>query len=300
MAKKMEKGNFQDDAMVKEYDKGQKSVNSRAKKYRRRSQSSNPKDKIIAGEKGGNDISWHNPDDSMFNDVTGITINAAVGRPLLNYTPAVGTYSLGSLGPQNWGGYPVYNPGIMVATFIPTFGNSPDGNSPFNKAMVKLFQFIRKNKSGTEIYQPADVGMVVGALDSAFMFYTLCVKLYGLVNEVNIMNDYTPRTFVRAHGCNYEDLRSNRANFKFWIDQFANDLRGFYVPKGIHIFDRHCYMTEQLFTDGDTNKAQVYSFLPASFWQFTEGTQASPHSSLVLSSLISTNLMNAVRLEFPP
>lgn len=306
MAKKSQRNNFQDEAEDREYAKGfsagKQSRNgsnkgkgkSGGKRYFQPKDSKpNVTTRIISNGNKGNDIKWHNPNQNMFDDVTGVTINAAVGLPILDYTPSAGSGSLGGISSANWTVYPDYNPGIMVSTFIPTLGVAKDGNSPVNKAMTKLFQYLRKDKSGSEIYQPADIGMVVGSLDSAYMYYTFCCKIYGMSRNVDIMNDYTPKALVEAHGVSWQSVDKNRADFKFWIDQFANDLSGFYIPKGLHLIDRHTYMTEKIFTDAESTKAQIYSFLPVGYWKFAEGTANAPWTTLNLQILIDTETMNA-------
>lgn len=293
------KDNLQDAAMDQEFDKGFRSGKSsgrkpsRSKSGKSNNSSKSSKTKRIAtgtapiiGVKEGNDISWHNPNQNMFDGATGITFNASVGLPLITAPPSGNTIN-------GWKGEDVKSPGIMAMYFIPSMGVADNGNSPVNTAMTSLFQYIRRNKSGSEIYQPADVGMMIGALDSAYMFYEFCCKVYGMSQDINVYNWYVPEAMLAAHGVNFKSVSRNLADFRYWISQYALRLRGFFVPKGIHLFDRHNYMVRGLFTDSSTNKAQYYAFVPTHYLQFSEGTEAAPFSALNYVQLVNPATMGA-------
>lgn len=280
--RKTNKNNYQDKFAEKEFEKGEKYSKQKSRRAGRDKTNKISCPAIIKGIKEGNDISWHNPQQEMFDGATGVTFTQSVGLPLPNS-------AYGQPGVSNSMHYSLHSvkvPGVMACYFIPSLGKSSDGNSPINTAVTKLFQYIRKNKSGTEIYQPADIGMVIGALDSAYMFYEFMVKIYGMMNDVDLMNTYTPRVLVKSHGVNYESVKSRMADFKFYIDHFAYDLSGFYLPKGIHLIDRHTYMTRGLFTDGDTTKAQYYAFVPSHYLVFSEGISSAPFTTLKYEQLI--------------
>lgn len=285
--KKNEKNNYQDKFADQEFKKGER-AGKQIKTGKRKSSFTGQK-AIIKGISEGNDISWHNPQQEMFDGATGLTFTQSVGLPLPNET--YGTPNI-SNSHMHYSLHSVKVPGVMSCYFVPSLGKSQDGTSPVNTAVTKLFQFIRKDKSGREIYQPADIGMVIGALDSAYMFYEFMVKIYGMMNDVDLMNTYTPRVLVKSHGVNYESVKSRMADFKFYIDHFAYDLSGFYLPKGIHLIDRHTYMTRCLFTDGDTTKAQYYAYVPSHYLIFSEGTESSPFTTLQYKQLIDLTPWN--------
>lgn len=242
--------------------------------------------RVIKGESFGNDISWHQPNSTMYGDVTQLPVTVPIGQPIRirHLIPEVG---------DKYDFVDIISQGIMVSYFIPTLGQAVDGNSPVNIAATKLFQFLRKNKSGKETYQPADVSITFGALDSAYMFYEYICKIYGMMNYVDLMNWYTPETLVAAHGANYKDLKANLGNFKYYIDHYAYELEGFYVPKGFHLIDRHTFMTGQLFYDSDTASAQIYSFIPSHLWRYDEMDSSKPGSSLKLVQLLDPATQNA-------
>lgn len=289
-----ERNNFQDMAEEREFKKGfkkGKNFSAKSGKYYDSSKAQGHStikegSQPIIGAKEGNDISWHNPNSQMFERATGVTFNTSVGLPLIVNPDSGSAYT-------TWQGQDVKSPGIISAYFVPSMGEAKTGNDPVNEAMVSLFQYIRRNKSGREIYQPADVGMVIGALDSAYMFYEFCCKIYGMAQDINIFNTYVPQSMLAAHGVQFKSVSRNLSDFNFWINDFATRLRGFFVPKGIHLFDRHTYMTRGLFTDSDTNKAQYYAFVPTHYMQFVEGTEASPFTSLQYKMLINPATMGA-------
>lgn len=269
-----ESNNFQDKAEVKEFKKGFRAG--------RGSKACGP----IKGQKDGNDISWHNPNAIMFNGATGVTFNARVGFPF-NLDPGA------EASIPNWNGNEMPSPGILTMHWAPSLGQSTDPQSPINEAAISLFQYLRKDKSGREIYQPADVAMVIGALDSAYMFYEFCCKVYGMCGNVDIFNSYVPESMMAAHSVNFKSINNNKADYKFWLADFARQLRGFYVPKGIHLFDRHAYMTRQIFTDSNTMKAQYYAYVPTHYFVFQEGTESNPQTMLNYSMLINPATMGS-------
>lgn len=283
---KTNKNNFQDLSEEAEFKKGYKAGKTGSGKSCYPSKPRVSRGSVIKGVKDGNDISWHNPNDNMFNDATGITFNAQVGNPL-----KVDPDSSNAV--NNWFGTDVRNPGICIMHWAPSLGAAKEVNDPINEATISLFQYLRRDKSGKEIYQPADIGMVIGALDSAYIFYTFCCKIYGMCHDVNIMNRYVPQAMVSAHSVNFKDINRSMADFHFWIADYARQLRGFYVPKGIHLFDRHKYMTEQIFTDGQSDKAQYYAYVPTHYFKFSEGIPSAPQSTLNYVMLINPATMGS-------
>lgn len=288
--KKIEENNFQDKAEKREYNKGF-----------RRGKSSSSKAVIKGASGDGNDIHWHYIDEGMFNGATGLTFNQATGLPLIT-APGSGSAI------SHWTSHETPSPGIFMSYFIPSLGQAVDGRSPVNVAATRLFQYLRRDKSGKEIYQPGDIAIHLGAMDSAYMLYEYAVKIYGMAQNVDLVNWYTPRSLVEAHGMNFDSVNSRLADFKFWIDYYATRLAGLFVPEGIRLFDRHAYMVRGLFTDSSTAKAQYYAFVPTHLWKFVEGTAENPAGSLEMlqivhtpefdehSSLITANLLTVEQL----
>nr|AVX53553.1 putative capsid [Marmot picobirnavirus] len=216
-----------------------------------------------------NDPSWYIPTGQMARDVASLPSAYNVGSPvdLKSYTnPA-------SLDPDN-------NqilvdetqiPGILVYHFVPTFGpTSTDPKSALNIAMNTSFTDIRRATSGTSYYEGPDLMKYYLAMDSAYMYYSWMVRLYGSLQTFSMMNRYLPEGIVSAMGANYKNLERNIALLRTYINIYAYKLSSFPVPKDFNFIIRHIFMCENIYTDAQTLKSQFYMYNPIGFWTWSD------------------------------
>ena len=213
--------------------------------------------------KGRNDASWYRVDSQIMKDAASLSFATTYGMKY-DLEDAAGGFT-GSVTAEDT------MPGIMTLKAWPTFGPLKDWSSPFNVAIRDMYTYIRHANSGHSNYDAANLGMYLMAYDSAATFYAWMVRLYGLTRTVLIQNAYTPRDLVTAAGGDYNDLISNLADFRGYINSFAVRLNAMRVPSKWHVLERHMWMFTHVFADSPTNKASFYVFAPAALWMYNLG-----------------------------
>lgn len=171
-------------------------------------------------------------------------------------------------------------PGVMRLGFTPTAGYSTDMRSPLNKSSINFFTYQRSIQKASWDYDHQDVTMMLYSMDSAYMFHMLMRRAYGVIRNFTPMNLYYPKALVAAMGFDYEDLVSNLADFREYINSFGLALGQYVMPEGLMLTDRHTWMCEGVYLDSNTDRAQTYLFVPDAFWQYDNTVQTGSQLTL--------------------
>lgn len=201
------------------------------------------------GRSGHNDIAWYSKNLALLNNAANISYANPVGQQLSRGT---------SLAPTFQDSFP----GIAVYNLVPGPGVATGGTDPVNIAAKNIYSYIRQANSGGKNYDPNDLMSYLLAVDEAYMLYFDAARILGVINLYNNENRYAPRVIVRALGWDYDDILSNLANFKYYINAFANKLNALPVPKLWPFYQRHAWMYGGIYADGTSPKAQLYAFAP--------------------------------------
>lgn len=206
-----------------------------------------------AYESADNDYRWYVKDEQLLKDFASFPF----GYPLGN--EAQDTYTPGNS---------VAYPGIMAHYFVPSVGVSNNENTPVNVAMRVFFAQVRKANSGATNYDPADMMIYVLAMDSINMYFRYMRRAYGLIRAYLQKNRYYPKAIIEAMGIDYQDIVSNMANFRGYMNMYAAKARSLAMPGILSYYARHAWMCDSLYVDSDTVKAQVYMYVPNEFYRF--------------------------------
>lgn len=190
-------------------------------------------------------ISWHRPTGS------------AIGGKNVKFNHDLTPYSL---------------PGVITLNVRTCPGVSTDGNSALNTASRNLYTFVRHANSGHSNYNSPDLMLYLLAVDQVYAFICNAQRLYGIMNVFAQENRYYPKHIVRALGFDYDDMLSNLANFKFWINSFVLKAGSLCVPGGFSVYLRHSFMFQNVYMDEPSAKAQSYAFVPEGFYVYDETT----------------------------
>lgn len=163
----------------------------------------------------------------------------------------------------------VYEAGVAAIGFLPTIGPSEEPTSPANVAFNNVYSYVRHANSGARNYDSASLGMYMMAMDSAYMWYELLVRLYGTMNLFSAQNRYYPRILVQAQGFNFDDLVKNIPALQFRINRYAKVLSTIYMPH-FNIIDRHKWCCGNYFVDHPNAKAQTYLMRPIALYMLQE------------------------------
>lgn len=159
-------------------------------------------------------------------------------------------------------------PGVMVIHTSPTFGWAVSPNSPINLAARNIYSFVRHANSGHANYDAPDLMLYLCAMDSCYSFMAWLKRIYGVYCTRSNTNHYYPRDIIQAMGVDYDDLDSNLADFRAFINIMAAKIGSMVVPANMRYIKRHIQMYSGLYMDSDQDKAQTYFFNPHGFYKF--------------------------------
>ena len=158
--------------------------------------------------------------------------------------------------------------GISALDVIPHLGVSVDASSPLNQAVRKMYSFIRHANSGARNYDPADLGMYIGAMDQIYTMFWYGVRAYGTAQIYNPQNRYVPFALLEAQRFDATDVMKNLAQLRYGLNRIATIVNNLTVPDTMTLFKRHRWLFSGIYSDGTSPKAQVYMMRPAGYFKF--------------------------------
>lgn len=154
-------------------------------------------------------------------------------------------------------------PGVLALRFVPCFGDQAA-----TVAARNVYSYVRHANSGKANYDAPDLMMYIMAVDSAFSYISMLQRIYGVLRLYDQRNRYYPDALLKAMGVNAEDLKANMANFNFHINQLVAKASVLWIPNTMPVVERHYWMNANLYTDGESAKAQTYLFTQVSFYKY--------------------------------
>lgn len=242
--------NFQDNAEVKEYDKGKRAGMA-----------------AIESGKSDNDPSWYTPSNTLLSNVASFQTDLKIGKPIeMKFMGDGSMFDTIKRVPQ-------WTPGILAFRVIPYTYSEGSATDPINLCASALYTAMQVNSSRNPQYQANDLMLYLMAVSSAYSCLAWGERAYGTVTDnYEMLNDYTPGALTFAQGFNYENVRKNLANFRTAINTFAYQLGSFYLPRDINYVARQVFLYETVYMDANTPKSQYYLYKPAAFLRWVEGT----------------------------
>lgn len=221
-----------------------------------------------------NDPMWYAKNEAMLSDAASYSYNAPVGSsvPIVMSNT---TYSTTS---------PTSVPSVLALRTLPTIGISKDAASPANLAANNIYSFVRYQNSGAKNYDQADLMLYLLAMDSIYSCWNWLKRMYGYMAVYSQYNKTMPSALGLADGINTTDSISGLADFRLFLNRTAAQISSFCVPAVMPYFIRHSWMYSNVYRDSDTNKAQMYMFVPAGFYQYNE-TDSQYGGQLVFKTL---------------
>nr|QXV86449.1 capsid protein [Rat picobirnavirus] len=156
-------------------------------------------------------------------------------------------------------------PGIFAIYTMPSIGNAQDPNAPVNTAMRNIYSYIRHANSGAANYDAPDLMMYLLAMDSCYAFLAWMKRIYGVIQTYNPENRYYPMGIIQSMTVNFDDIQRNLADFRMYINVFANKIGSMCIPASMSYMAKHAWMYEGIYLDGVSAKSQTYLFNPYGF-----------------------------------
>lgn len=199
-----------------------------------------------------NDPSWYAANTQMLKDVASYSFFNPLGRDLEGLDPQAGIFTL------NWS---------------PAFGESnSDPNSAINIAARLFYSWVRHANSGHANYESPDLMMYIMAMDSVYSFHASLVRCYGLLSTYSYANRYIPKSLIMALGFDFDDMLSNMANLRYFINASAVKMSSMAVPATFTYYQRHIWMNSNVYLDEASIKGQIYAFRQIKALQFSPRT----------------------------
>lgn len=233
-----------------------------------------------------NDPSWYIPNGQLAKDVASFPFDVANGVPLpkTNLKLQVSDAS-------------TQVSGIMVFDIVHTMGWSQTNIDPLNYAANQLYVAVQAANSRTPLVEVADQAIITHCIAEAYAFYMYCVRAYGIMQNYDILDRFTPQILMSAMRLDYDDFKMKMADFRAWINQMALKLATLYLPTGIDYVNRRVFLYESIYRDSNSRKAQYYMFNPAGFYAYVEGDPANPTSYASFVELTTTNSSGLLTLS---
>lgn len=203
---------------------------------------------------GTNDWRWYANDPQLLRDVASMPFGYSLGSLL----------QLRDAGARNGRGIP----GVMAINFVPGVGYSANNQSAVNIAMKNMVTYLKASVSGARTYDSPDLCMYLMAIDSANMFLAWMRRIYGVTGLANMLNRYYPEALLHANAVDFGEMRRHMADFRAYINIFATKLGGYVLPSFMPICARHMWLCNGYYEDNDSDKNQLYMFVPDGFHQF--------------------------------
>lgn len=205
-----------------------------------------------------NDPAWYAQNPQILKDSASFSYNYPLGARLnFGDNPAADKMNSTSL------------PGIMAIYTTPTFGQSVHANSPINTAARNIYSFVRHANSGHSNYDAPDLMLYLTAMDNLYSFISFLKRAYGVMMPAYYTNRYMPKALIESMHLDYDDLNANLNDFRSFINRLALRVGSMCIPASMSYMARHMWMYEHIWTDDDSDKAQVYLYSPHGFYRYS-------------------------------
>lgn len=161
-------------------------------------------------------------------------------------------------------------PGICSLVLKPTVGYAKDRLSPVNVAANAFYTHVRVANSGRKNYDPCDLMMFALTVADVYSFIFWCERLYNYAFTFSARNKYIGDALIKENGVDWQDIRLNLANFRYWINTYINKITAWAVPNDINLFKRRAFLYSNYYLENGFGniKDQMYQYVPQCFMKF--------------------------------
>lgn len=221
-------------------------------------------------ERAHNDPAWYSRDQRLVIDTASVPYSEPFGAPVKFVSNPQVVEWLDTTWKKDlaWNAGAV--PGIMVLSARPSFNESHDRNSPLNVAATALYSQVRYVNNGRKNYDPSDLFMYVTVVTDLYAFLNWCRRVYGAAFLYSQANKYLGKAMLMAMGVNPENIISNLANFRYWVNAFTNKIASYAVPADLTLAFKRAFQFSSIYIEheGDSVKDQMYMYNPDAFYKF--------------------------------
>lgn len=158
----------------------------------------------------------------------------------------------------------MYVPGVMALDWMPSVGTSERATDPASIMIKEMYAQVRSAFGGSTLAaDPPDFGIYIFALDSIFTYIAYLKRLYRVLNVWTPENYVLPDIVLAAMGFTNNDiqkLRIERVQLWEYINELVYMTRKLTCPAIMDLFNRHYWMSDNVYTDAPEINSQFYLF----------------------------------------
>nr|QQM99849.1 putative capsid [Picobirnavirus sp.] len=219
-----------------------------------------------------NDPEWYNRDPSLLRDAASIPFSVPFGQPLVLATrgQTFFTKNVTSYGMNIRENLATVIPGICTLKLRPSYGKQLTRLDPLNVAANALYTHVRYVNSGRKNYDPADLMLYALTFADVYSMVMWLQRLYGYAFLYSQKNWYIGKYMIEANGIPAEELKTNLANFRYWLNSFINKVSSYAVPADILFFKRRAFLYSNFYIENPYGniRDQLYQCVPDGFGKF--------------------------------
>ena len=129
----------------------------------------------------------------------------------------------------------------------------------WDQAIQYLYSTIRSANAGAVNYNPVDLERYIWDVRNLHAIYAVARRAYATLNNIQLYDATTPRSYFAAMGLDYDSFSANAANLKQYANKYSLMLSRL-APLHVNLIDRTRWMFSNLFADSDDEKASAYVF----------------------------------------
>lgn len=176
-------------------------------------------------------------------------------------------------------------PGVLVMEWVPSFGNSSASTDPASIAGKEFYGRVRAAYSGALDADAPDFMVYVGGLDSVFAYIGWLKRVYRTISTYSPDNLEMPDALMGAYGfddpAQLSDFRNNKTRFWQGINELILMTRKFKCPAVMDLFNRHYWMSDNVYADAPSTRAQLFVFNLLAVYKTQQVTEAGTGSEQV-------------------
>lgn len=162
-------------------------------------------------------------------------------------------------------------PGVMALDWMPSVGVSTSATDPASILAKEIYAKVRSQFSGNLDADAPDFVIYIMALDSLFSYLAWLKRVYRVMNSWTPENYVLPDVLLSSMGLTEADILNLRQErMRFWqiINELVLQSRKFTCPAVMDIFNRHYWMSDNVYTDAAQINSQFYLFNLRSVYKF--------------------------------
>lgn len=193
-------------------------------------------------------------------------------------------------------------PGVMVMDWIPYIGDASNSLSPAAIAAKEIYSTVRSKFSSSLDAEPADFMVYEFALDSVFAALGYAKRILRVASVWTPENRILPDGLLCAMGFTLtecENIRKNKTLYWNMLNQAILSSRKFMCPAVMDLYNRHYWMSDNVYMDAASPASQFYLFNMKGMYQF-QLVPAADTSGNVVPGLVTVPFTGATQTSTTP